>query len=304
MSLRSGSSLRALVAAPLACAVLVGCAGNGSTASGTGPQVAAAFYPLAYVAERVAGSHADVVNLTVPGMEPHDLELGFSQTVSLTEADLVVYEAGFQPSVDAAVQENAQGDTLDAATVVEPLSASATGDGDQEIDPHFWQDPMRMALLGDAVAARLAKLDPTHAQDYEDNALHLRADLSSLDQDYATALFDCSRRTVVVSHNAFGYLQKYGLVFEPIAGLSPGAEPTAADLARLRELIATDAITTVFSETLVSPKLAETLARDAGVRTAVLDPLEGPGDTGSGQDYLSLMRSNLAALTVANGCRA
>ena len=106
----------------------------------------------------------------------------------------------------------------------------------------------------------------------------------------------------MVSHDAFGYLDRYGLEFAPIAGLSPGAEPTPADLSRLQDLIRAEGITTVFSERLVSPRVSETLADDLDIRTAVLDPVEGLSDETRDEDYLSLMRANLAALQEANDC--
>jgi zinc transport system substrate-binding protein len=107
---------------------------------------------------------------------------------------------------------------------------------------------------------------------------------------------------VVVSHDAFGYLEKYGIHFEAIAGLSPDAEPTPADLGRLHQLIEDEGITTVFGERLAPPALVDTLARDAGVTTAVLDPIEGLTDETEGEDYLTLMTQNLDALRVGNGC--
>ena len=146
------------------------------------------------------------------------------------------------------------------------------------------------------------RADPGNADVYEANAAELRSDLESLDADYARGLANCERTTVVVSHDAFGYLGKYGLEMEPIAGLSPGAEPTPADLARLQDLIRDEGITTVFSERLVSPRLSQTLAADMGITSAVLDPVEGLSDETAGEDYLSLMRANLDALERANGC--
>ena len=138
---------------------------------------------------------------------------------------------------------------------------------------------------------------------YAANAAALRSDLESLDRSYDKGLANCDRSTVVVSHDAFGYLAKYGLDMEPIVGLSPGAEPTPADLARLQDLIRTDGITTVFSERLVSPRLSQSLATDMGITTAVLDPIEGLSDQTADDDYLSLMKQNLAALRKADGCR-
>jgi zinc transport system substrate-binding protein len=172
-----------------------------------------------------------------------------------------------------------------------------------DLDPHFWLDPVRMADVADAVADALAEVDPDNADDYAANAEDLRADLEELDAAYTSGLADCDRDTVVVSHDAFGYLSRYGLEVAPIAGLSPDAEPTPADIAQLQELIEHDGVTTVFSERLAPPELTETLAEDAGVKTAVLDPIEGLTDDTAEEDYLSLMEQNLEALERANGCR-
>ena len=194
---------------------------------------------------------------------------------------------------------------LNVAALVELIPAEHDAERDAEhgdLDPHFWLDPLLVADVADAVADELGEVDPGAAQTYADNAATLRAELESLDADYAAGLASCERTTTVVSHRAFGYLARYGLDLEPIAGLSPDAEATAADLAHLQELITEDGITTVFSEPLASPKMAEALADDLGVSTAVLDPIEGLSDDTADEDYLSLMRENLTALQQANGC--
>ena len=283
--------------------VLGGCSAfdDDSTSAG-GVTVATAFYPLQFVTERVAGEHAEVENLTAPGGEPHDLELTVKETAQVAGADLVVYQRGFQPSVDDAVDENAGGAVLDVASVVDLVPFQDHGVDSPEDDPHFWQDPLLVADVADAVADQLAEVDPDHAADYRANAADLRSDLEALDQEYADGLADCTRDTVVVSHDAFGYLQRYGLQMETILGLSPDSEPTPADLGRLQDLIRSEGITTVFSESLVSPDVAEQLARDTGVSSAVLDPIEGLSDETADEDYLSLMQTNLGALEEANGC--
>jgi zinc transport system substrate-binding protein len=308
------------------CAALTGEDESGS-AAGDSRTVAAALYPLAYVAERVAGDAFDVENLTSPGGEPHDLELGVRETALVSDSALLVYLDSLQPAVDAAAAENAGGEVLDAATVVDLLpfedehdhegheheahedheaDEHAHEEGDEhdhgDHDPHFWQDPLRMADLGDAIAERLSDLDPDEAETFAANAADLRADLETLDEEYVTGLADCTTYTVVTNHDAFGYLEKYGLHLESIAGISPDAEPSPAALADLQDLIREDGITTVFSESLVSPKTAEVLAKDAGVTTDVLDTVEGLTDETADEDYLSLMRANLAALQEANGC--
>jgi zinc transport system substrate-binding protein len=303
----------AAAGAALLLPVFSGCAAftDDSVGLDNGVQVAAAFYPLQYVAERVAGDHATVENLTAPNGEPHDLELTVRETADVSQADLVVYLKGFQSSVDDAVDTVAGGATFDVSEPVE-LRPAGEGDHDHEgdheehdhgdTDPHFWQDPLLMADLGDAVAEQLADVDPDHADDYRANAADLRVDLDALDAAYVAGLADCERHTVVVAHDAFGYLGRYGLEFEAIAGLSPDAEPTPADLAHLQDVIEEEGVTTVFYESLVSPDIAEQLARDTGATVGVLDPIEGLTDETVDEDYLSLMKQNLAALEEANGC--
>ncbi len=295
--------------------LLTGCAAltedGTEQAAGEGRQVVVALYPLQYVAERVAGEGLDVENLTAAGGEPHDLDLGVRETALVTDAALLVYVAGLQPAVDDAAEQNAGGAVLEVTDVVdllpfegEPHEGASQGERAEhgELDPHFWHDPLRMADLGDAVAARLGEIDPERAEAYTDNADALRTDLETLDQEYADGLAGCRIDTVVTNHDAVGYLEKYGVKLESIAGISPDAEPTPAELAALQDVIEEEGITTVFSETLVSPATAETLANDLGVDTRVLDTVEGLTDETADEDYLSLMRSNLASLEEANGC--
>ena len=287
-------------------------------------RVVAGLYPLQWVAQRVAGDLVAVEDLTQPGQEPHDLELSPKETADVAVADLVVYEKGLQAAVDDAVEQTATGTPLDVARVarLEPISHGGHDDVDHrspgeteddeaaesrrtmgDLDPHFWHDPLRMADVAKTVADRLSDIDPDHASTYAANAAHVVTELKNLDDDYAQGLADCARHTIVVSHNAFGYLGRYGLYVEPIAGLSPDAEPTPADLVRLQKLIKSQGVTTVFGERLVPQKLATTLAHDLHVASAVLDPIEGLSSATSDDDYLSLMRANLAALKKANACQ-
>jgi zinc transport system substrate-binding protein len=304
--------------------LLAGCgSSDGASDVGSDRQAVAAFFPLAWVTERVAGDDWEVTNLTQPGSEPHDLELGISQTADLDEAEVVVFEHEFQPAVDEAIDNVSDAVVVDAAEAValrtfeeqhaddehadeEHASEEDHSEGDGhdhgDVDPHFWQDPLLMADLADAVADGLAEVDAEGAATYRSNAADLRADLEALDAEFTEGLASCERDTVVVSHEAFGYLERYGMHFEGIAGLSPDAEPTPAVLAELEDLIADEGITTVFSERLASPAMAESLASDTGVETAVLDPIEGPGEGDDASDYVALMQQNLAALQRANGC--
>ncbi len=302
------------LAALLSGSLLAGCSAlSDDSAPAKDKQITTAFYPLAYATERIAGDHFTVINLTQPGKESHDLELSVKATADLADSALVVYEAGFQPAVDSAVEQNAKGIVIDAAEIVDLLEAEGDehdhGDHDHdghdhgELDLHFWLDPLRMAELADAIALELGDLDADNAEEYAANAATFRTELEALDADYTAQLAECERDVVVVNHAAFGYLARYGLHFEAITGLSPGAETTIADRARLEDLIAEEGVTTVFSEALGNTKTATTIAKDAGVRAEVLDPIEGLSDKTEDEDYLSLMRSNLAKLVAANGCQ-
>jgi zinc transport system substrate-binding protein len=277
----------------LAAPLLAGCGALTGAEGSSKPSVVTSFYPLAFVAERIVGDHAQVRDLTHPGQEPHDIEMTVRQTAELADADVVVYERGFQAAVDDAVDQSSHDHVVDA---------SATGDvvGD---DPHFWLDPTRLSRVADAVEKQVAAADPAHRRVYQRNLRALRRDLRSIDAAFQRGLASCRITTIVASHDAFGYLgRRYGLRVVGINGLSPDAEPSPAHIRQLQDLISEDGITTVFSERLASRKLADSLAGDLGLHTAVLDPVEGLSDATADQDYLSLMRHNLSTLREANQC--
>ena len=299
--------------AVLAALGLTGCAlaacGGGPASGGNGKvDVVAAFYPLEYVTTKVGGDHVRVTDLVKPGVEPHDLELNPQQVGAVSQAGLVVYLKGFQPAVDQVVDGEAKDRALDAATVTPLLGGHTPIEGGEAhrdetgADPHVWLDPTRLAAIADAVAARLGKVDPAHAADFTRNAGALRTTLTALDGEYRAGLAHCTSRSIVTSHNAFGYLaHRYGLTQVGITGLTPDTEPTGARLAEVAQLARREKVKVIFFETLVSPKIAETLAAEVGARAEVLDPIEGL-KAGNDADYISVMRSNLATLRSALGC--
>lgn len=269
------------------------CGGQGEASSSGGPRVIAAFYPLAFVAQEVAGSSASVTNLSPPGVEPHDLELAPDQVRALSEADLLIYlGAGFQPAVEDIVRDLEETAAFDVLEDQQELLAD---------DPHVWLDPLRLEEIADSVAARLVEVDPPDAQTYEDNAGALTEDLERLDEDFAGALKDCERDELVVSHEAFGYLtNRYGLEQVGVSGVDPELEPSPARLAEVAEFARAKGVTTIFFEEQVSGDIAEVLAEESGATTGVLDPLEFPPEGSS--DYFDVMRNNLSAITTALGC--
>jgi zinc transport system substrate-binding protein len=260
---------------------LAGCGGG----SGGKRTVVAAFYPLAYAAEKIGGPGFAVDNLTPPGAEPHDLELTPREVAGIEKADVVLYLShGFQPAVSKAV-EQARGTRVDVLAGL-PLHDS---------DPHVWLDPVLFARIGRRIGTALGRPPGGFV-----------VDLQQLDRDYRDGLRDCKRHEIVTSHQAFGYLAaRYGLKQVAITGVTPESEPSPRQLAHVIQVVRRTHATTVFFETLVSPRLAQTVAREVGARTAVLDPIEGltPDEQTQGENYVTVMRRNLAALRKALGCR-
>jgi zinc transport system substrate-binding protein len=296
-----------LLAAALALSVAAACAGPTPPADGR-LRVVTAFYPLQFLSQRIGGDAVTVTDLTKPGAEPHDVELSPRQVGDIVDAGVVVYLKGFQPAVDAAVAQEAKGRAFDAGTAVELLPLGhheEHGDSHEAAaggkDPHVWLDPVRYAAIAAQLGDRFAAADPAHAGDYTARAARVQADLTTLNARYAQGLETCQRREIVTSHEAFRYLaDRYGLTEIGITGISPEAEPSPRRLAEVADQARATGATTIFFETLVSPKVAETLAREIGAKAAVLDPLEGVTEPGA--DYFSIMRDNLAALTTALGC--
>jgi zinc transport system substrate-binding protein len=266
----------------VACAVAAaGCGGGSATENDA---VVAAFYPLAFAAEQIGAT--GVETLVPPGAEPHEFELSARDVRRVRDASLVVYLGrGFQPALEDAIRDR-DGPSLDVLAGLSLLPG----------DPHVWLDPVRYAAVGRAIAR--ARGDVGAANGF----VHR---LDELDAAYRRGLARCRRRELVTSHAAFGYLAaRYGLRQLPLVGLAPEAEPSPKDVERLVTDVRGSGATTVFTEPLVSSRLADSVAREAGVATAVLDPIESlaPQKAEAGADYFTLMRSNLGTLRRALGC--
>jgi zinc transport system substrate-binding protein len=270
--------------ATVAALALAACGGASSNAD-----VVAAFYPLAYAAQQVGGPGLHVKNLTPPGAEPHDLEVSPRDVTAVESArHVLLLGHGFQPQL-----ERAAGSGASVVRVLDTPGLNRFANG----DPHVWLDPLRYQLIVLAIGAKLH---------HPAAASRLAARLRRLDAAYRRGLRDCARREIVTSHEAFAYLaQRYGLEQIAVTGLSPEAEVKPQDLQRSIDAVRRTHATTVFFETLVSARIANTVARDTGATTAVLNPLEGltKKQRSRGEDYFSLMRANLAALRKGLGCR-
>jgi zinc transport system substrate-binding protein len=281
--------------------------------------VTASFYPMQFLAERIGGDHVSVTTLTKPGTEPHDLELSPRETARLGESDVLLYLKGVAPSVDEAIGQSGAGQIVDAATLTKlenhgtevghageaghdghaGAEGSAAGN-----DPHIWLDPVKYAEVARGVGAALEKADPDNAATYRTNTDSLVGRLGALDTAFKEGLADTGTKTFITTHAAFGYLaERYGLTQEAIAGVDPEAEPSPARVKELGTIARRNKVSTVFFETLASDRTARTIAGDAGLKTDVLDPIEGITDKSKGDDYIAVMEANLAALQKALGAK-
>lgn len=296
-----------------------GAAGGTTDSAGSSDEralhVAAAFYPLQLALEQIGGGRVGVTSLTQAGAEPHDVELTPRQVGELAGADLVVYLQGFQPAVDDAVTA-AGAPALDISPAADLTltaadhghdHAGSAGDDDEHAgaatDPHFWLDPTRYASVAEAISERLIELDPDGRDGYVQNTAEFTGDLRALDGEFGTALRSCIHRDLVTGHAAFGYLaDRYDLHQVGIAGLTPDHEPTAGQVRDLVEHVRESGVSTVYAQTLASPALTETVAREAGVEVRGLDPIEGVTEASAGSDYFEIMRANLQTLREGQGC--
>ncbi|MFE5209814.1 metal ABC transporter substrate-binding protein [Streptomyces sp. NPDC056600] len=329
------SATAAASAVALGATALTACSGDGTAYAKNTEKfdVVASFYPMAFLAEEIGGKNVNVTTLVKPNQEPHDLEITARQTASLTEADAVLYLQGLQPAVDEAVAQTEGPRKIDAASLTDLEKHGAEVDGHAEEssdahadehadehaeesgdeheghdhsheadgkDPHVWLDPAKYAEVAQGVSKAFQKADPEHAAEYRANTEDLVNRLDALDKKFEAGLKDRKTDVFLTNHSAFGYLaEAYGLIEESLTGLDPESEPSAARVKELQHIAKEDGVTTVFYETLVSDRTARTVARDAGLRTDVLDPLEGITEKSRGDDYFQVMEANLAALQKA-----
>jgi zinc transport system substrate-binding protein len=324
-------TLSAIVAATALALTTAACGGGSDSGSGSGSAegpVVTSFYPIQFATQQITGGRVPVTVLTKPGAEPHDLELAPQDIGDMTKARLVVYADGFQPAVDEAVGLVDAAKVLDVADVATLVPATTddsdhaeepgtetvppeTGDGHEgheghdhgADDPHFWLDPSRYAAVAQAISARLSRDDPANAATYAKNTAVFVEKLSELDDEMRVGLARCRVDELVTSHAAFGYLAaRYGFHQRGITGVSPEAEPSAAALKAVGDLVRSTGVTTIYQETLVEPHFAQTVAQSTGAQVATLDPIEGITSASVGKDYFEVMRSNLVALRDGQEC--
>lgn len=268
--------------------------------------VVTSFYPLYYLATQIGGDKAEVYNITPAGAEPHDYEPTTQDMARIEDSKLLIINGGKLEAWGDRVRNNL-GNTKVVAAVGETLVNQQINEGGVMMkDPHVWLSPALIKKEAVAIADSFKRADPANAAFYTANAAVLVDKLNTLDQEYRNSLSRCADKNIVTSHAAFGYLARdYGLTQVAISGLSPDAEPTVQKLAETADFVKKNNVKYIFFESLVSPKLAETIAEETGAKTLPLNPLEGLTDQeiSSGQNYFSVMRGNLENLKVALSCK-
>ncbi|HZD60665.1 MAG TPA: metal ABC transporter substrate-binding protein [Anaerolineae bacterium] len=270
--------------------------------------VVASFYPFAEFARQVGGDKVTVTNITPVGAEPHDFEPSPQDIVTMKKAKVFIYSGvGLEPWADKVVPD-LTGVTIINASEGIPLLTATPEEGETNahtVDPHFYLDPVLDQKVVRTIANKLTEVDPANKAFYDKNADAYIEKLAKLDRGYRTGLTSCNSRDIVTSHAAFAYLAKrYHLTQIAIAGLSE-EEPSPARLAEIARFVKEHHIKYIFFEKLVSPRLSETIARETGAKTLVLNPIEGltPDDQRAGKNFISLMQDNLKNLRIALECR-
>lgn len=268
-------------------------------------KVATSFYPLYYFTTQIAGEKADVKNITPSGAEPHDYDPSTTDIAEIEKGDLLILNGGVEAWGDK-IKENLKGTKVLVVTAGQGLlTQQVMEEGQNQTDPHVWLDPINAKKEAHEIALGLEKIDPGNISYYQRNEHYLDTKLDLLDTAYKKGLASCQEKNIITSHAAFGYLaSRYGLTQVPVTGLSPDAEPSAQQLADVVTFAKSHDVKYIFFESLVSPKLSETVATEVGAKTLVLDPIEGVSDKDmkAGRDYYTIMQDNLKNLELALSC--
>ena len=309
--------LSALVCAcTLSLSLLTGCGTQpADTAADDGRlRVLTSFYPMYDFACKIGGDCIDVTNMVPSGTEPHDWEPSTNDLKNLEKADVFIYNgADMEPWADDLLVSRS--DKLRVVEASENVELRTT-DGEHEhahehegadhhhgdFDPHVWLDPENAKIEMEAIRDALCAADPENSTVFQSNYEKYATELDALDAEFREKLAPLPNRTIVVAHEAFGYLcDAYGLTQVGIEGLSPDSEPDPGRMAEVIDFVRDHSISTIFFEELVSPKVAEAIASETGAQAKMLSPLEGLSDeqAAAGADYFSVMHDNLAALMEA-----
>jgi ABC-type Zn uptake system ZnuABC Zn-binding protein ZnuA len=175
-----------------------------------------------------------------------------------------------------------------------------------EYDPHIWLDFENDQKIVNTIAELFSDKDPENKEYYFLNAKKYNAKLSKLHLDYTNSLSNCKQKEFISGgHNAFSYLaNKYDLETISAFGISPDSEPTPQKIKEIVDLTKEHKIKYIYFEKLVNPKMAETIAKEAGAKTLILNPAHNllKEQFEEGVTFVSLMEENLANLKIGLEC--
>ena len=290
----------------LALLLLTGCSSTQAPLENDArPTVYTSFYPMYDFATKIAGDKAMVVNMVPSGIEPHDWEPSAADITGLEKADLFIYNGLNMEHWVADVLNSLENKNLiviEASLGTNVIKDEHSHGGEEELDPHVWLGPMNAKIELEYIKNGFVQADPENKDYYEANYEKYASELDSLDKEFSETLSPLLNKDIIVAHAAFGYLcEAYGLNQVAIEGLSSDSEPDPARMAEIIEFGKGQNIKVIFFEELVSPKVANTIAKAIGAKTDVLNPLEGLSDeqVAAGDDYFSIMRQNLKAIKSA-----
>jgi zinc transport system substrate-binding protein len=285
---------------------LLATANPGTSAAAAKVRVAASFYPMYEFARQVGGERTVIRNLTPAGAEPHDYELTPKDIIAVNGSKMLVYNgAGLEPWAQKILPQLPPAVFVVNASAGMHIATSTSGEDQGKPDPHLWMDPIFAEKQVDNILAGYVRVDPEGKPVYEANAAKFNQELTALHERFQRALSSCRKKIFITNHAAFGYFAaRYGLTQIAITALAPDAEPSAAKIRELIRLARQNDIRVIYYESLVSPRVAATIAREVGARTLVFDPLEGltDEDLAHGKNYLSVMGQNLRNLAQGLDC--
>ena len=262
-------------------------------------KVTVSFYPLAFLAETIGGEYVKVVNLTPPGAEPHEFEPSTKDIAQLENQDIILLNGGGIEGYEDKIKESIDPQKTSVVTVGQSLMSNSQ-------DPHIWLDPVLYKKEAEIITTVFIQKDPSHSLFFTNNMKQMIRDLDTLNTEFIQGLRSCKQKNIITSHKAFGYLAgRYGLREISLAGFSPEQEPSAKAFADVATFVKNNQIHHIFFEELVSPRIAETIARETGAQTLVFNPLEGltKEDKTKGKTYLSIQKENLKNLQIALNCK-
>jgi len=273
-------------------------------------KIVTSFYPLYFFTSEIVGDKAEVINLTPAGAEPHEYEPTARDVSIIEDSNLLVLNDGGLEGWGENVKNNLDKNKTKIIVAGDGLTTKTKEDEENNslevIDPHIWLSPVLAIEMVEKIEIGISEVDPNNSSFYKANAEALKEKLNVLDNEFKQGLLTCGSKNIITSHSAFAYLaSSYGLNQVSVAGLSTEEEPSSKQLSEITKFAKTNNIKFIFFESLISPKLSETIAKEVGAQTLVLNPIEGltEDEIKSGKDYFSEMRNNLTNLKIALECK-